>query len=71
MSWGSHILLKIVSENRFSRKTYFYTIASRALVAAEDVKSAEVSLQYREKRMEEEREYLNGQGGNSIVHYLA
>ena len=33
----------------------------RALVAAEDVKSAEVSLQYREKRMEEEREYLNGQ----------
>ena len=33
----------------------------RALVAAEDVKSAEVSLQYRERRMEEEREYLNGQ----------
>ena len=53
--------MKIVSENRFSGKTYFYTIASRALVAAEDVKSAEVSLQYREKRMEEEREYLNGQ----------
>ena len=40
-------------------------------MAAEDVKSAEVSLQYREKRMEEEREYLNGQGGNSIEHYLA
>ena len=26
---GSHILLKIVSENRFSGKTYFYTFASR------------------------------------------
>ena len=29
MSLGSHILLKIVSENQFSGKTYFYTIASR------------------------------------------
>ena len=28
MSSGSPILLKIVSENRFSGKTYFYTIAS-------------------------------------------
>ena len=27
---GSHILLKIVSENQFSEKTHFYTIASRA-----------------------------------------
>ena len=26
---GSPILLKIVSENQFSGKTYFYTIASR------------------------------------------
>ena len=26
MSSGNHILLKIVSENRFSGKTYFYTI---------------------------------------------
>jgi nucleoprotein TPR len=33
----------------------------RALVASEDVKSKEVSLQYRERRMEEEREYLNSQ----------
>ena len=31
MSSGSPILLKIVSENRFSGKTYFYTIASRLL----------------------------------------
>ena len=30
-SSGSPILLKIVSENRFSGKTYFYTIASSAL----------------------------------------
>ena len=29
MSWGSPILLKIVSENQFSGKTYFHTIASR------------------------------------------
>ena len=29
-SSGSPLLLKIVSENRFSGKTYFYTIASRA-----------------------------------------
>ena len=26
-----HILLKMVSENLFSGKTYFYTIASRAI----------------------------------------
>ena len=31
MSLGSHILLKIISENRFSGKTYFYTIASSIL----------------------------------------
>ena len=30
-SSGSPILLKIVSENRISRKTYFYTIASRVI----------------------------------------
>ena len=30
MSLGSPFLLKIVSENEFSGKTYFYTIASRA-----------------------------------------
>ena len=30
MSSGSPILLKIVSENRFSGKTFFYTIASRS-----------------------------------------
>ena len=29
MSLGSLILLKIASENQFSRKTYLYTIASR------------------------------------------
>ena len=29
MSSGNHILLKIVSENRFSGKTYLYTIVSR------------------------------------------
>ena len=33
-SYGSPILLIIVSENRFSGKTYFYAIASRGLAAA-------------------------------------
>ena len=29
MSSGNHILLKLLSENQFSGKTYFYTIAYR------------------------------------------
>lgn len=32
-----------------------------ALVKAEEVESKELSLRYREKRMEEERQYLQGQ----------
>ena len=33
-SWGSPILLKIVSENRFSGKTYFYTTGPCAAVVS-------------------------------------
>ena len=52
MSSGSPILLKIVSENLFSGKTYSYTIASRtidiapidnATVAEEDEGSVDAS----------------------------
>ena len=51
-SSGSHILLKIVSENRFSRKTYFYTITSRS-------RSSDLSRQ-----IEQEAQKLSGNYSN-------
>ena len=43
-SSGSSILLKIVSENRFSGNTYFYTIADRINELQEEVRDLQVSL---------------------------